>query len=95
MKKIIKLLFYGLLTLLAVLLYKTLTTTSRQISVDKVAEVNVDKNAIQRLAASVKIPTVSYPDRIDTAAFVQHNEFLDTTFRRIRYLARKNYGQSI
>lgn len=57
--------------------------SSRQIAVDPIEKVPVDAAAIQRLQAAIRLPTVSYPDHIDTAAFLQLDTLIRTSFPRV------------
>lgn len=91
MKKILKYGFYGLLLLIAVLMYNTLSTRSKQITVENIPEIAVDANAAKRLSASVKIATVSHPGKIDTSAFDQLNRYLDSTYADLDTLLNKTY----
>ncbi|MEL6862961.1 MAG: M20 family peptidase [Bacteroidota bacterium] len=84
MKKLRRLLFrligLSLLVVTALIGFNTFNYTSRQIEVAPVAKISIDDLAIQRLAEATRIPTVSFEDRIDTAAFLAFNTFLDTQF---------------
>lgn len=63
-----------------VLTINTMMFSSRQIEVAPATPQSAAPGAIERLSAAVQIPTVSYPDRIDTLAF-----------RRLDSLTRKQY----
>lgn len=68
----------GLIALATVFTVNTIAFTSKQISVKPVEPAKVSNETVERLAGAVKIPTVSYTDHIDTAAFL----LLDTFFRK-------------
>lgn len=78
MKKLQRLLFrLVLLALVGMVIIFTLNTmrfSSKQVNVEKVAPIAVEGGAIERLAEAIRIPTLSYEDHIDTAAF----QLLDT-----------------
>ncbi len=71
-----------LLILVAVALVRTALFESRQIEVDPIAERPIRPEAIENLAASVRIPTISYDDtaRIDYAQFDSLHAFIERTY---------------
>ena len=68
----------GLVALAAVFTVNTISFSSKQITVQPVEPVKVSNEAVERLAAAVRIPTISYDSGIDTAAFRQ----MDTFFKK-------------
>ena len=80
MKKLLRILFYGLLFLIAVLLYNTFTFPSKQVSVQPVTPTSLEEGFENRLKEAIKIPTISSQPAIDTAAYQTFNDFLDTQF---------------
>lgn len=84
MKKLRRLLFRLLLLAVLVLAfiftYNTMTFSSKQVNVQAIEPMKIEDAAVERLAEVVRIPTLSYEDQIDSAAF----RLLDT-------LILKNY----
>ncbi|MEL6635851.1 MAG: M20 family peptidase [Bacteroidota bacterium] len=84
MKKLRRLLLRTLLFTFAILLgligLQSLRFSSRQISLPAVEVLPVADRAVQRFAASVRIPTISHPDWVDSLAFEQLHAFLDSNF---------------
>ncbi|MEO1262481.1 MAG: M20 family peptidase [Bacteroidota bacterium] len=80
MKKLRRLLFRLFLLVIFIMAmvftYNTMTFTSRQIKVDPVEPVNVEDAAVERLAAAIRIQTLSDEEQIDTAAFRLLDTFL-------------------
>ncbi|GLR19717.1 peptidase M20 [Portibacter lacus] len=52
------------------------------IQVEKL-EMEVDAGAISRFQGAIRIPTISYPDRADTATMLTFHEYLETEFPMI------------
>ncbi len=77
---LLTLFLFGLIALATVFTVNTISFTSKQVSVKPVEPVKVGDDAVQRLAAAVRIPTISYPDRIDTAAFLQLHSFFKNNY---------------
>lgn len=74
--------FFGWLLLLSALLVlivivRVIRFSSKQIVVPPIERVSIDPESTHRLSSAIQLPTVSYPERIDTAAFLQ----LDTLIR--------------
>ena len=69
-----------LLITLAVLVYNTIRYSSKQTKVEAIPEIEVKDKIVERLAQAIQIPTISYATHIDTAAFVQFNQYLDSSF---------------
>ncbi|HFA52240.1 MAG TPA: M20/M25/M40 family metallo-hydrolase [Bacteroidetes bacterium] len=80
MKKLRRLLFrillIGLSVMAAIFAFNTYTFPSKQIKVEPVSPMEIGDAVIERLAAAVRIPTLSYEDHIDTAAFLDLDTFL-------------------
>ena len=85
MRKFIKL-FFGslgifLLVILAVVLFKTLTFNSKQIKSDsKVEKFEIPDLSIDRFSTILKQPTISYPEKIDTLAFIEQDSILQNLY---------------
>ena len=71
-----RLLLLAIFIMALVFTFNTITFSSQQVKVDAVEPVEVEDAAVDRLAASVRIPTLSREGRIDTAAFHLFDSFL-------------------
>ena len=80
MKKLLRLLsrllLFGFLFIIVVFAYNTIRFSSKQIKVDAVESAKVEDAAVERLADAVRIPTLSFENRVDTAAFQRLNDFI-------------------
>ncbi len=80
MKKLRRLLFrlllLALLAIAAIFTYNTLTFSSKQIKIDPVEPVMIEDEAVERLASTIRIPTLSFEDHVDTSAFRLLDTFL-------------------
>lgn len=80
MKKLIRLLFrllfLAVFVMVLIFTYNTMTFPSRQIKVDAVEAMKIEDAAVERLAGAVRIPTLSYEDHVDSAAFRLLDTFL-------------------
>jgi len=75
-----------LLALPAVLLFRALRCTSRQVQAKPVAGPEIDAEAVaERLAGAVRFPTISYldPARFDREAFLGLHDYLAQAFPRV------------
>jgi carboxypeptidase PM20D1 len=82
MKRILQLLFLGLVLLILFMGYKTLQFKSQQIKVAAVALNPVGEQVVDRFAKAVTLQTIS-PEKesdFDSLAFFQFNDFLKTSF---------------
>ena len=82
MKRILQLLFLGLVLLVLFMGYKTLQFKSQQIKVAAVTLNPVGEQVVDRFAKAVTLPTIS-PEKerdFDSLAFFQFNDFLKTSF---------------
>lgn len=68
---------------------KTISYQSKQISVASIQSIPVSDDAVKRLSEIVQIPTTSYEDRIDTAAFLAFQNYLDSNFLLVDSLLEK------
>ena len=70
--------FLALIILAIVFAFKTLSFTSKQLAkVQAIEKLQLDNECTERFIASIKIPTLSYTDHVDTLAF----EELDSLFQ--------------
>jgi len=84
MKKLRRLLIQLILLVIVVLagafFFNTVNYASRQIPIEAIASKAISEEVHQRLAEVVQIPTVSFETHIDTAAFIQFKNYLQTHF---------------
>ena len=94
MRKLRRLLFrlflFIFLIILAVVVVKTISFSSNQISVAAIDKISVANAVSSRLADVVKIPTNSYKTHVDTNAFVQYHEYVDSIFPNVDSLLQKD-----
>jgi len=98
MKKVLKFLGLALLLLIAVLLFNTFTFSSKQISVEPIAKVEISDRAIQRFQGAIKFPTISHTDRskIDSIPFINLHAYLAEQFPLIdSLLVKRQFGYSL
>lgn len=69
-----------LVTLAVILTVNTILYSSRQIRVAPIEKIAIDPTAVTRLSEAVQLPTISYPDRIDTSAFLQLDTLIRSSF---------------
>jgi len=85
MRKFFKL-FFGLifilfLVLLAIVLFKTLTFSSKQIkSGNKIQPIEISNSSIDRFCSLIKIPTISFSNKIDTLAFIEQDSAIQIMY---------------
>lgn len=72
------LIFSALLVL--IIWIKVIRFSSKQIAVEPIEQGSVAPDALQRLSAAVRLHTVSYPDHIDTAAFLKLDTLIRSSF---------------
>ncbi|MBC2839813.1 M20 family peptidase [Robiginitalea sp. SC105] len=82
MKKILLALLGILLILAAILLFNTLTLSSRQVDAAPLAQPELPDAIYERLAGAITYPTISYSEDAvpDSAAFKGFHQFLDSVF---------------
>lgn len=84
MKKLRRLLFRLLLSVLliiiAIVIIQTITYSSKQIDVPPAEKISVNDAVSKRLSDVVKMPTVSYSDRVDTTSFLDFFNYIDSNF---------------
>ncbi len=93
MKKLLrlfkKILLWGLLVFLLILIYNTITFSSKQIEVKPIKEVEISDRVISNLSKAIQIPTISYSGYVDTLAFLQLDSFITSTFVLVDSLLEK------
>lgn len=85
--------FLFLLALLAVAVLFTVNTiqfSGKQIVAEPVEPAKISYDAVERLAAAVRIPTVSREDGLDTAAFLRFDTFLRKNYPLMDSLLEKD-----
>lgn len=84
MKKLRRLLFKFFLMAsfaIAVLFtFNTISFSSKQLKLEAVEPMKIEDAAVERLADAIRIPTVSQPGKVDTAAFRQLDTFLSQQY---------------
>mgnify|MGYP001161877788 FL=1 len=91
-KKIIKVSFAILIVIVAVMLIKTLSFTSRQIKTEPAGDFSVDeKNVSRHLSGAITIPTISYENETDSKGkvFLNFHKYLERTFPRVHKALQK------
>ncbi len=95
MRGLLRLLFrlfiFGIVMLIGVMTVKTLTFTSKQISIAPVAPIALDDATVDRLSQAIQLSTISQTNQIDTLAFLQLDTLTQRSFPRIDSLLEKNY----
>ena len=84
-----RIIFFTLLIIAGVMIYKTITFKSKQIKVTAVEPIKIVDSAVSRLSDVVQIPTTSYEGYVDTAAFIAFKSYLDSTFLLVDSLLEK------
>jgi carboxypeptidase PM20D1 len=82
MKKVVLLIAAVILIILAVLLFNTLSLTSKQVASEGLEPVELPKDIFQNLSKGIQYKTVSYSEDAipDSAAFFGFHRFLEETF---------------
>ncbi|MEM1318715.1 MAG: M20 family peptidase [Bacteroidota bacterium] len=98
MKKLRRLLFrlliLALLITVGIIAFNTFKFSSKQLQVAPVEKIGIGPESIERMAEAIRIPTLSYDDRVDTAAFLAFNAYLDSTYALVdSLLEHKTVGQ--
>ncbi|MBE0673869.1 MAG: M20/M25/M40 family metallo-hydrolase [Bacteroidales bacterium] len=85
MKRVFRIFIWALVVLIAVIIVKAFAFQSRQVSVGDAATPVAGPEAAERLAAAVRIPTISYDIDmpVDTLAFTAFREYLQETYPAI------------
>src|SRR5687768_4062662 len=91
MKKTLLLIGLAFVVLLGVTLVRTFTFVSDQHSVELAPEVAIREGAAERLAGSLRLPTISHedPSAFDPAAFQSLHAYLASTFPRVHALLQR------
>jgi carboxypeptidase PM20D1 len=95
MKKFLPVLGFALVVLVGVVLVRTLRYGSVQPSVEPVAEAAIPEGAAERLAGSLRIPTISHEDSaaFDGEAFQSLHRYLEVQFPKAHaQLQRERVG---
>lgn len=89
-KKILLFLLFAILILAAVVTYKTSTYTSKQLAIDAVATVQVNKGYAQRLSDAIKYKTISYThQKTDTLVYREFLKYIENTYPLVDSLLQK------
>jgi len=82
-------LLFAILAVLAIVTIKTISFSSKQIEVAAIEKIPLGDDVVERLRTAVRIPNISYEDHIDSSAFRQMSNFLDTQFPHVDSLLEK------
>lgn len=90
-KKILALLGLAIVVLVAVVLFRTFTFESKQVTVEAVELPTVNDDVVEHLSAAVQIPTISYDDvsQVDLNTFTQLHALMDSLFPLVDSLLTK------
>lgn len=84
MKKLLRLLFrlfiFVLIIISGIVLFNTFNFSSLQIPVQVIEKPKIPEDAVEHMVQAIQIPTVSYEDKVDTAAFLKFNYLLDSVY---------------
>ena len=90
MKRFFLILLLLLLVLTTIVLIKTFTSTSKQVSVPQAPDILVSDSAVKHLQQALTHPTISTElGKTDTAAFVKFHQFLQVSFPLIHQQCTK------
>ena len=84
-----RIIFFTLLIIIGIMVFKTISFKSKQISIDSIEAIPISEDVVKRLSEVVQITTTSYEDRIDTAAFLAFQNYLDSNFILVDSLLEK------
>lgn len=90
-KKLLGLVLLCILVVIAVVLFRTFTFESKQVTVDPVELPTVTDAVVANLSAAVQIPTISYDDdsKVDLNTFAQLHALIDSTYPLVDSLLTK------
>lgn len=82
MKKIFLLLVAALLIVIGVLIFNTISLSSKQVASEALEKVNLPNDAFQNLSKAIQFPTISFSEDAipDSTAFFGFHRFLEETF---------------
>jgi carboxypeptidase PM20D1 len=95
MKKALKFLGLIVLSLVVVLVLKTVFYSSKQLDVKTVEPIEIANKSVHNLSKAISFKTISHEDYLltDTSQFSQFHEFLDSTYPFIlEYLEKEIHG---
>jgi carboxypeptidase PM20D1 len=90
MKKILfRLLLLVVFIITTVLLYNTFTSYSKQVNEPAVQGETVSDSVLTRLSAALKIPSISRPFQVDTAALDALHKLIDSSYTNVGRTLRR------
>lgn len=90
MKKVLLRLFLLVVFIIsAVLLFNTFTSYTKQVAVPAVQGEVVNDSVLTRLSAALKIPSISRPFQVDTAALDALHQLIDSNYTRVGRALRR------
>ncbi len=78
-----------ILIIAGIMVFKTISYNSKQVNIPLIEAIPINDEAIKNLSEVVQITTISYEDRIDTAAFLTFKNHLDSNFILVDSLLEK------
>lgn len=91
LRLLFRLLFFAIIIIVGIMTVKTVGFTSRQIPVEPVEAIVIDDAPIERLAQAIQVPTVSRENEQDTAALLQLDTFIQTSYPLVDSMLEKRY----
>lgn len=85
-----RMVFFTLLVIIGIMVFKTISFKSKQVSVASIEAIPISDDVVKHLSEVVQITTTSYEDRIDTAAFLAFQQYLDSNFILVDSLLEKD-----
>jgi len=82
MKKIIRLIVTAAVIIIGVLLFNTLTLSTKQVASENLEKISLPNDIFQNLSKGLKYPTISYSENAipDSTAFFGFHRFLKESF---------------
>ncbi|MCH7561787.1 MAG: M20/M25/M40 family metallo-hydrolase, partial [Thaumarchaeota archaeon] len=84
-----RILFFILLVIIGIIVFKTISYKSKQINISSIEAIPIEDDVVKRLSEIVQITTTSYDERIDTAAFLAFQDYLDSNYVLVDSLLEK------
>jgi len=91
LRLLFRLLFFAIIIIVGIMTVKMVGFTSRQIPVEPVEAIAIGDAPIERLAQAIQIPTISRENEQDTAALLQLDTFIQTSYPQVDSMLEKRY----
>lgn len=91
MKKLFKFIVLALVLLVIYIGYNFATFNSKQVAYDAIEKITISESSVEHLSQAIQIKTVSHEhaEDFDSTAFLDFNNFIDTTFAYVDSLLEK------